>query len=65
MAAHRTNGDDREEATFDRRYRAIVERYDDAPHQCTIFPADADKSERTTAWITAREPTFVNLNEWR
>lgn len=42
-------------------YRAVVERYRDEPNQCTIFPAESDESERLTTWISAREPTYVDL----
>lgn len=46
-------------------FRAVVERYQNAANQCTIFPADADEDERTTAWITAKSPSFVDLREYR
>jgi hypothetical protein len=42
-------------------FRAVVERYRDEPNQCTIFPADIDEEKRTTAWITAVDPAFVDL----
>jgi len=41
--------------------RAVVERYDDAPNQCTLYPEESDKHERMATWITAQEPAFVDL----
>jgi hypothetical protein len=47
------------------QFRAIVERYEHAPNQCTIFPADASDDEHRTAWVTAAEPGFVHLADHR
>jgi hypothetical protein len=47
------------------QFRAVVERYEGAPNQCTIFPADASGGERRTAWVTAVEPGFVHLADCR
>lgn len=41
-----------------REYRAIVERYDTRPNQCTIFSSDGSD---TTTWVSAREGSFVSL----
>jgi len=41
--------------------RAVVERYEDAPNQCTIYPEESDDHERMATWITAQEPAFVDL----
>jgi len=41
--------------------RAVVERYEDAPNQCTIYPEEMDAHERMAVWITAQEPGFVDL----
>ncbi|MFB6151456.1 MAG: hypothetical protein ABEJ40_06590 [Haloarculaceae archaeon] len=46
-------------------YRAIIERYENAPDQCTIFPADAADDERTVSWISAENPAFVDLRSCR
>jgi len=42
-------------------YRAIVERYDTRPNQCTIFRSDLPESDRTTTWITAHDGSYVAL----
>ena len=44
-----------------RSLRAVVERYEDAPNQCTIYPEESDDHERMATWITALEPAFVDL----
>jgi hypothetical protein len=46
-------------------YRAVVEEYDDAPDECTIFPRSAKAESVTTEWITAREGSFVALADVR
>jgi hypothetical protein len=33
------------------------------PTECTIYPFAADDFERTTAWITAEEGSFVSVGE--
>lgn len=45
--------------------RSTVERYDDAPDQCTIYPSDLDDHERMATWITASGPSFVDLSAVR
>jgi nucleoid-associated protein YgaU len=44
---------------------ARIERYDDAPDECTISPADATAETVTTTWITARGDSFVRLDAMR
>jgi hypothetical protein len=45
-------------------YRAIVEQYDDEPDQCTIFPVETEDMDRSSSWVTAKAPGFVDLAEW-
>lgn len=43
-----------------------VERYDDAPDECTIFPrVPSEDLPRTTAWLTAQEGSYLSLEENR
>lgn len=65
MSTDGTGWRDSGDEPTDGEFRAIVERYQNAENQCTIFPADADESERTTTWITAKSPSFVDLREYR
>lgn len=65
MSSSESRRDDPDAASVDGSFRAIVERYQNAANQCTIFPADADRAERTTAWISAEAPAFVDLREHR
>ncbi len=44
---------------------ARIEPYDDAPDECTIYPADATADVLTTTWITALEGSFVRLDAMR
>ena len=48
-----------------RELRAIVERYEDEPDVCTIFPTGLDDYERMATWISAMEPAFVELEAVR
>jgi hypothetical protein len=41
--------------------QAIVEKYDDRPDQCTIFPTGSDGVKRMSTWVSAREGSFVDL----
>lgn len=45
--------------------RAVVERYEDAPDECTIYPAGVDDHKRMATWISATEPSFVELDAVR
>ncbi|KTG30423.1 DUF7511 domain-containing protein [Haloferax profundi] len=47
----------------DLEYIAIVAPYDDAPDECTIFPAGLSEDELTTTWISAQEGSYVSLDE--
>lgn len=40
---------------------STVIEYDDAPSECTIYPADTDDSE-TTSWITAKQGSFCRID---
>lgn len=41
---------------------AVIERYQDAPDECTIFPdARYHTDTRQTEWISAKEGSFVSL----
>ncbi|WP_336359747.1 DUF7511 domain-containing protein [Haladaptatus sp. ZSTT2] len=42
---------------------AVVEGYDDAPDECTIFPLYVDEGAQTTTWISAAEGSFVPRSE--
>ena len=46
-------------------YRAIVERYQTRPNQCTIFRSDGSVHERTTSWVTASDGSYVALELMR
>ena len=67
MASNRTGGDDTTErsGTETGGYRAVVERYENEPDQCTIFPADEGPERRPSTWITAKSPAFVDLWQHR
>ena len=42
--------------------RAVVEKYDDRPPECTLFPVDViDRDERLRMWITAVGDAFISL----
>ena len=40
---------------------ATVIRNENQPDECTLHPATPAEGERTTAWITAKEGSFVQL----
>jgi hypothetical protein len=43
-----------------------VEEYDDAPDECTIFPRTASADfPRTTTWVTAKEGSYLSLDDAR
>jgi hypothetical protein len=42
-----------------------VVRYEDKPDECTLHPADPTDRECTTAWITAKEDSYVSAAAWR
>jgi hypothetical protein len=47
------------------RYRAIVDRYQSRPNQCTIFLSEGQEGELTSTWITAHEGSYVSLSLMR
>ncbi|KAB1198102.1 MULTISPECIES: hypothetical protein [Haloferax] len=47
----------------DVEYVAIVAPYDDAPDECTIFPAGLSEEELLTTWVSAAEGSYVSLDE--
>jgi hypothetical protein len=47
--------------TTDRGLTARVTEYDDAPDECTIYPAGADPGTALTTWVVAEEGSFVTL----
>lgn len=46
-------------------FRAVVEEYDDRADQCTIYPRETAGIDRMSTWITAREGSYVRLDEMR
>jgi len=44
---------------------ATVERSDDGPDECTLFPCNVDGLDLMTTWMTAREDSFVDLESMR
>lgn len=43
--------------------RSIVETCESAPDECTIFPQVCTEPLGTTEWITAREGSYVRIDE--
>ncbi|AFK19762.1 hypothetical protein E6P09_01350 [Haloferax mediterranei ATCC 33500] len=52
-------------STDDVEYTAIVAPYDDAPDECTIFPAGLTEAEMMTTWVSAQEGAYVSLEAMR
>jgi len=44
---------------------AVVEEYDDRPDQCTIYPRGSSGVDRMSTWISAREGSFLALEDAR
>jgi hypothetical protein len=67
MAADPNPAGDRGDAPYDDglSLHAVVEEYDDAPDECTIYPREANGVDRMATWISAREPAFVDLRKTR
>ncbi len=42
-----------------------VVRYEDKPDECTLHPSEPTERECTTAWITAKEGSYVSAVAWR
>jgi hypothetical protein len=45
--------------------QAIVEKYEERPDQCTIFPSNSEGVERMSTWVSAREGSFVDVGTMR
>ena len=65
MSTDTTRQDQSDRAAPTWELRAVVERYDDAPDECTIYPAGVDEHKRMATWISASEPAFVELGAVR
>jgi hypothetical protein len=65
MRSHGSDRDEPADADAGAEYRAVVERYESSPNQCTIMPVESVEDRRTTVWITATSPNFVDLREYR
>ena len=44
---------------------ARIVRYDDQPDELTLYPRDISRGRQATTWISAREGSFVDLQEHR
>ena len=44
--------------------QSTVVTYDDRPDECTLHPLYPGDEERTTAWITALEGSYIDLTAW-
>lgn len=44
---------------------ATVVSHEDGPRECTLFPPDLPDEAVLTTWMTAREGSFVPLDEAR
>lgn len=45
--------------------RATIVHYESSPDECTLHPARPPEDEQTTAWITAKEGSYVRLASCR
>ena len=45
--------------------KATVVEYENEPNECTLHPIDPPTEDRTTAWITARGGSYVDLDRCR
>lgn len=43
--------------------RSVVETCENGHDECTIFPIDSEEPLGTTEWITAREGSYVAIEE--
>ena len=59
-----TGGDDCD-GVGDTGLVAHVERYEDAPDECTIYPGDVAGEELVTHWLSAAEGSYVSLAAMR
>lgn len=46
-------------------FRARTAVTDDGTIECTIYPVDAPADSRTTRWLSAKEGSYVGLDEMR
>lgn len=46
-------------------YLGAVVEYDDAPDECTIYPADIPGERLVTTWLSASGGAFVALDDVR
>lgn len=44
---------------------ACVQADADGPDECTIYPAAVDPERRTTTWISAKEGSFLAIEDCR
>ncbi|MHB9286530.1 hypothetical protein ACKVMT_05765 [Halobacteriales archaeon Cl-PHB] len=44
---------------------AVVEEYEDRADQCTIYPRGCSGVDRMSTWISAREGSFLALEDAR
>lgn len=65
-------------ATHNHGVDVMIERHDEVPElhartstgtdgttECTIFPAHVSDEEATTTWVSAKEGSFVDVEEMR
>jgi hypothetical protein len=55
--------DDRTATSDDRDIVAVLDESHRGTVECLLFPADADREERETTWVSAEEGSFVPLDE--
>lgn len=48
-----------------RMLESTIATYDDQPDECTLHPPEPTDSERTTAWVTAKQGAYVSAVAWR
>jgi len=46
-------------------FEAAIERYADAPDECTIAPRDVPEDRLRTTWLTAEEGSFCSAEAMR
>lgn len=59
------NSHNSEEAWTATDLHAVIEEYDDEPDECTILPGGVSPERVTTTWISAKNGSFVPLDENR
>jgi triacylglycerol esterase/lipase EstA (alpha/beta hydrolase family) len=55
----------RREPATEAEPKAVIERYEDRPNQCTIFVPGESEVETMSTWITADEDSFCHLETVR